>query len=67
MTTPQLPPGIYNIITVVGGAELYLTRDGKNGVTILSPSPEPDPEQEVIRRFLTSSIFCRSPALLVAN
>ena len=65
MTTTQLPPGIYRIV-VAGGVPLCLTRQGHAGVTIL-PSGEPGAQQEVIRRFLTSSIVCRSPALLVVG
>ena len=67
MTTTQLPPGIYRI-NVAGGVEpSYLTRQEGGRVTILSPGAQPDFEQQVIRRFLTSSIVCRSPALLVAH
>ena len=67
MTTTQLPPGIYRI-NVAGGVEpSYLTREEGGRVTILPPSAQSDPEQQVIRRFLTSSIVCRSPALLVAH
>jgi len=65
MTTTQLPPGIYRI--VVAGVESFLnarlTRQGEEGVTILPAGAAPEPEQEVIRRFLSSSIVCRSPAL----
>ena len=70
MTTTQLSSGLYRIAVarasggIAGG---LLTRQGKDRVTILPPSAKPDPDQEVIRRFLTSSIVCRSPALLVEN
>jgi len=67
MTTTELPPGIYRIIVAGGVEPECLTRHGKEGVTILPCSGKPDPEQEVIRCFLTSSIVRCSPALLVAR
>ena len=67
MDTTALPPGIYRI-AVAGGVEpACLTRHGAHDVTILPPGAQPDHDQEVISRFLTSSIVCRSLALLVAN
>jgi hypothetical protein len=64
-----VPPGIYHIVVAsLGGVEpALLTRQGKNDVTVLPPSAQRDPEQEVMRRFLMSPIVCRSPALLVGN
>lgn len=60
--------GIYRIIVAKFGAQPdLLTRYERKGVTLLPPSEAPVPEQEVIRRFSTSSIICRSPPLLVAN
>ena len=70
MTTTVLSPGIYHIVVDKPGREVdshRLTRHDANGVTILPPSVQHDPEQEVICRFLMSSIVCRSPALLVGN
>ena len=69
MTTTVLPPGIYHIVVdKPGGVDSQrLTRHEANGVTILPPSAQHDPEQEVICRFLMSSMVCRSPALLVGN
>ena len=69
MATTQLPPGIYHIAVAraSGSTPELLTRESEGRVTILHASAQPDPEQEVISRFLTSSIFCRSPALLVEN
>jgi len=69
METTAPPPGIYRISVPFGVeyAHHRLTRHGEHGVTILPPSAQPDHDQEVISRFLTSSIVCRSPALLVAN
>ena len=67
MATTQLTAGIYRI-NVTGGVEpSYLTRQEGGRVTILPPGAQPDIEQQVIHRFLTSSIVCRSPALLVAR
>ena len=67
MATTQLTAGIYRI-NVAGGVEpSYLTRQEGGRVTILPPGAQPDIEQQVIYRFLTSSIVCRSPALLVAR
>ena len=49
-----LSSGIYRI-NVAGGVEpACLTRDGDKRVTILPPSAQPNPEQEVIRYFMTS-------------
>jgi hypothetical protein len=62
----QLPPGIYRI-TVAGSVEPTRLTRTKEGVTILPPGAQPDPEQEVTHRFGTSSIVCRSPAILVAS
>jgi hypothetical protein len=67
MTTTELPPGIYRISVAFGVEPARLTRHGERDVTILPPAAQPDPKQEVIRRFLTSSLVCRSLALLVAN
>ena len=69
MTTTELSPGIYRIAVAKldGVVPELLTRHGKDGVTILPPSVQPDPEQQVICCFLTSSIVYRSPALLVGN
>jgi len=68
MTTTMLPDGIYRIQVVGGAQPQYLTREkGSDAVTILAPSAQSDPDQEVMRRFLTSSIACCSPAILVAN
>jgi hypothetical protein len=64
MTTTELPSGIYRIV-LPGGVLECLTRLEETGVTVLPCDDKP--EQEVTRRFLTSSIICRSPALLVAN
>ena len=66
MTTTQLPPGIYRI-NVAGGVEPACLTRQEERVTILPPSTQRDPEQEVIRRILTSSIVCCSPPHLVAN
>ena len=70
MTIAEVSPGIYRIAVVrasgVAPGEL-LTRQSGGGVTVLPPGAQPDPEQEVISRFLTSSIVCRSPTLLVEN
>jgi len=56
MDTTALPPGIYRI-AVAGGVEpACLTRHGAHDVTILPPGAQPDHDQEVISRFLTSSI-----------
>jgi hypothetical protein len=67
--TSKLPPGIYRIDVASGGGveRECLTRQGEKGVTILPPSAQPNPQQEVIHRFLTSSIVFRSPAILVAS
>jgi hypothetical protein len=62
----QLPPGIYRI-TVAGGVEPACLTRNEQDVTILPPGARPDPEQEVIHCFLTSSIVCRSRAILVDN
>ena len=73
MTTPEIPPGIYRIVVVGLGVDGVqpeaeaLTRHREDHVTIRPPNEVPDPEQEVICRFLTSSIVCRSSALLVEN
>jgi hypothetical protein len=70
MTTTEFPPGIYRIVVAsFDGVEppQALTRNGADHVTIRPANAVPDPEQEVICRFLTSSIVCRSPALLVEN
>ena len=53
MTTTQLPAGIHRIIVAGGIEPEYLTRQEER-VTILPPSGQPD--QEVIHRFLTSSV-----------
>jgi hypothetical protein len=67
MSTTQLPPGIYYIVVAGGVEPARLTRDGE-AVTILPPSFQPDPNQEVIScHFMTSSIVCRSLVVLVAN
>ena len=67
MSTTAFPPGIYRI-DVAGGVEAEcLTREKGNGVTILPPSSQPDPEQQVICCFMTSSIVCRSLTMLVAS
>ena len=69
MATTQLPPGIYRIAVARGSGSTHelLTRESDSRVTILPPGAKPDPEQEVICRFLTSSIVCRSQALLVEH
>jgi len=60
MTTTELSPGIYRIAVAgrYGNVEpALLTRHGEGGhVTILPPSAQPDPKQEVIRRLLMSSL-----------
>jgi len=67
MTTTALSSGIYRI-EVVGGVEVgCLTYESGDVVTILPPSAQLSSEQEVMRRFLTTSIVCHSPAILVAN
>lgn len=65
----KLPPGIYriNVARAPGVESECLTRHGDKGVTILPPGAQPDPLQEVSHRFLTYSIVCRSPAILVAS
>jgi hypothetical protein len=62
----QLPPGIYRI-TVAGSVEPECLTRTEQGVTILPPGARPDREQEVIHCFLTSSIVCRSRAILVES
>ena len=48
MSTTALSSGIYRI-EVAGSVEpACLTRTGDRGVSILPPSAQPDPEQEVI-------------------
>jgi hypothetical protein len=58
-TTTELAPGIYRI-AVARHSDVepaLLTRHGEGGhVTILPPSAQPDPKQEVIRRFLMASL-----------
>ena len=66
MTTTALPSGFYVIKVVGGGEPKYLTCERGNA-TILTPNGEPGPDQEVMRRFLESSIVYCSPAMLVAN
>ena len=66
MTTTQVPPGIYRIV-VAGGVEPTCLTRSESAVTILPPSAQPDPDQEVIHRSLTSSTVCRWPVFLVAN
>ncbi|KAF8338650.1 hypothetical protein F5887DRAFT_919943 [Amanita rubescens] len=48
MSTTELPPGIYHIVVAgLGVVEpARLTREGKNGVTVLPPSAQRNPEQE---------------------
>jgi len=67
MTTTALPPGIYRIDVAGGVKPECLTCERGNRVTILPPSAQADPEQQVIRCFMTSSIVCRSPTILVAS
>ena len=67
MTTPPEPSfGIYRI-DVSGEAQLTCLTRERGNVTILPPSVQTDPEQEVILRVLTSSIISHSPTVLVAN
>jgi hypothetical protein len=72
MTTTELSPGIYRIVVARLGVEPeVLTRHGKDGVTILPPSVQLDPEQEVIMSLsdeldclsLTSSFSGQSPVV----
>jgi hypothetical protein len=68
MTTTALPDGIYRIQVVGGAQPLYLTREkNSDAVTVLPPNAQSDPDQEVMCHFLTSSIACCSPAILVVN
>lgn len=68
MTTTALPDGIYRIEALINGAQgQYLTRENSGTVTILLSSAQSDLNQEVMCRFLTSSIVCCSPAISVAN
>ncbi|KAF8345452.1 hypothetical protein F5887DRAFT_917428 [Amanita rubescens] len=48
MSTTELSPGIYHIVVAeLGGVEpARLTREGRNGVTVLPPSAQRNPEQE---------------------
>jgi len=67
MSTIELPPGIYHIVVGVISpfADSRLTRQENNGVTILPPSIEPDPKQEVSSitsiAFLTSLVAHQPP------
>ena len=68
MPTAALSDGIYNIQVVGGAQPEYLTREkGSDAVTVLPPNVQSEPEREVMRRFLTSSVVCCSPLNLVAN
>jgi hypothetical protein len=67
MTTTAFPPGLYRIDVAGSGEPQSLTRLEGGRVTILPIRSPPDREQEVIRCFMTSSIVCCSPTLLVAN
>jgi len=62
-----LSSGIYRIRVAGGVQPACLTRDGDNRVTILPPSAQPNPEQEVIRYFTTGWMICRLPTMLVAS
>ena len=67
MATTTIRDGIYRIEHVIyGGPVQYLTRS-HGDVTILPSGGPSDPNQEVMCRFLTSSIVCCSPDILVAN
>jgi hypothetical protein len=69
MTTTALPNGIYLIeAPILNGTQgQYLTRENSGAVTILLSKGQRDPDQEVMCRFLTSSIVCCSPTILVAS
>jgi hypothetical protein len=67
MTTTSLPDGLYRIQVVGGAQPLYLTRERSDVVTVLPPGDHLNSVQEVMCLFLTSSIACCSPAILVAN
>ena len=63
-----LTNGTYRIEAPIDGAQgQYLTREDGGAVTILLSSDPSNPKQEVIYRFLTSSIVCCSPTILVAH
>ena len=63
-------PGIYRIVVANSGARPdVLTRHGEKDieVTTLPATEVPEPKQEVINCFPTSSVICRSLAILVEN
>ena len=68
MTTTELRPGIYRFLWERQDMDPNaLARNSKDDVTIAPAIVQPDPDQEVICRFLTTSIVCHSPALLMGN
>jgi hypothetical protein len=50
-TTTQFPPGIYRIVVAGGALESQRLTNGEGYVTILPPSVDNDPQQEVIHYF----------------
>ena len=50
-STTKLPPGIYRIVVAGGAFESQLLTDGESHVTVLPPSVDKDPKQEVITYF----------------
>ena len=67
-STTHLPPGIYRIVVAGGAFESQLLTDGENYVTVLPPSVDKDPKQEVIHYFHNERLpVAHQPFYLVAN
>ena len=66
-TMAEIKPGIYHIVEAGSVNSARLTRHGEDWVTVLPPGAAPEPEQEVMYHFLTSSILSCSSALTVGS
>ena len=63
----EIKPGVYRIVEASSVNSARLTRHEGNSVTVLPPGAAPEPEQEVMYHFLTSSILSCSSTLSVGS